>query len=233
MTDFISSWVECDECGENFPADIAENLHVTESRDLRARILDGTFHRFACRECGKKISVEKLLAYSDFSRHHWFVVVPGKEFSFHHEWPEFAEATFRSTMIERCPDFVREVMAPRMVRRVIFGLASLREKLVCFEAGLDDRALEVLKAETLCDLGLRVSVRDHFFLDSVAPDLLHFEYGVAEFPGATALCLPRAAYDNAANGDACARWPEFFGDNLIVDYRAAALSPTSQLWREA
>jgi hypothetical protein len=35
----------------------------------------------------------------------------------------------------------------------VFGLAALREKLVCFDAGLDDIVLELLKAELLLQSG--------------------------------------------------------------------------------
>jgi hypothetical protein len=232
MRDFTSTWIECHGCGDTFTVGVSNDLHITEAEGVRQSIIDATFHRFRCAKCDELITVEQLLAYSDFPRQQWFVVVPSKEMGFHDEWDEFAEATFRATMLEHCPPIVRDEIAPQMTRRVIFGLASLREKLVCFDAGLDDRVLEVLKAKTLRDLGLPVNTHDYFYLDRVTDQTLHLDYGVAEGKEAMAVPLPRAAYDKLVAEDVHSQWPEFFGDNLIIDYRVAALSPSSQLWRE-
>src|SRR5690606_27679577 len=116
--------------------------------EVRQAILDGTFHRFVCPSCGRRNTVEKLLAYTDFPRRQWFTVVPRAALTRRSEWLRLAEDSFRATMVEHAAPIVK-TWAPDMTRRVIFGLASLREKLVAFEAGLDDRWLELVKLELI------------------------------------------------------------------------------------
>jgi hypothetical protein len=227
MSTFVHAKVACATCAHVHDADVAESLHISTRPDVRADILAGRFHRFRCPACEAWTTIEKLLAYTDFARHHWFTVVPTVELPFLAQWRELAESSFRATMIERSPALVRDEMAPRMLRRLVFGLASLREKLIAFDAGLDDRVLEVLKLELLRERGLFPDVRLACHLTELSPDTLVFELAR---PGAPPVIdqvsIARADYDALAAGAAelAGRWPELWGD-IAVDWRALFIAP--------
>jgi hypothetical protein len=227
MSTFTHAKVACSACDHVFDADVAESLHISTRPDIRADILAGRFHHFQCPACLAWTTIEKLLAYTDFTRQHWFTVVATVELPFLAQWREFADATFRATMIERSPAMVRDEMAPRMRRRLVFELASLREKLIAFDHGLDDRVLEVLKLEILRERGLLPDVRLGCHLTAVSPDTLSFELAQ---PGAPPVidrvAVARVDYDRLAAGtdELSGRWPELW-DDIAVDWRALFIAP--------
>lgn len=227
MSSFVHGKVACMACSYVFDADIAESLHVSTRPDLREDIIAGRFHRFSCPSCGAWTTIEKLMAYTDFDRHHWFTVVPTVELPFWTEWREFAESSFRATMIERCAPMVREEMAPRMRKRLVFGLASLRDKLIACDHGLDDRALEVFKLALLREHGVLPDARVACHLTEASKDSLVFDLvQPGSPPSIEHLTIDRSDYERLAAGDAelAVRWPELF-DGIVVDWRAMFIAP--------
>src|SRR5579883_2543275 len=133
-------------CGGGFDAEVFESVNVVGRPDLRDQILGGHFHRFTCASCGEPVFVESRVAYFDLSRRHWFTVFPRIDLRHRDEMVAFARSAFQDTLVERAPEMVRK-WGTEMTQRAIFGLASLREKLIVLEAGLDDRLAEHLKLQ--------------------------------------------------------------------------------------
>src|SRR5690606_24211282 len=107
-----------------------------------------------------------------------------------------------------------------MTRRLVFGLAPLREKLIAGDAGLDDRVVELLKIQLIRDLRDRFSATDYFHLVAVADTELVFERthpdGLIRM-----LPIPRGMYDALAGDPELPKMIELaFPDGLIVDHRA-------------
>lgn len=231
MSTFLHAKIACSACGHVYDGDVAESLHISTRPDIRADILAGRFHRFQCPACGAWTTIEKLLAYTDFARHHWFTVVPTVELPFLSQWCELAASSFRTTMIERCPSLVRDEMASRMLRRLVFGLASLRDKLIALDAGLDDRVLEIVKLELLREYGVLPDLRVACHLVAVSPDTLVFELARPGSPPEgdpviERITLARSDYERLAanNADLARRWPELW-DDIAVDWRALLIPP--------
>jgi hypothetical protein len=216
MSTFVPAVVRC-RCGAEQRVEVADSLHVSSRPDLRAAILAGEFHRFACPSCGAFTRVDKLFAYTDFPRHQWFTVVPDAQLDHRGEWLRFAERSFRAVFVERALPMVTE-WAPRFTRRVIFGMASLREKLVAFDAGLDDRRLEQLKIELVASSRLIFAPGCYCFLVSATDDELVFEWAVPEQRTTTEARISRTEYDQLVPSDAT-RATELFA-TPIVDMRS-------------
>lgn len=217
MSSFTHSTLRC-RCGVDVPVDVAYALNVSARPDLRAAILDGTFHCFSCPGCGASMIIDTLLPYTDFPRRHWFTVAPSKGFAERAAWLRVAHDNFRATMVENAAPIARE-MGREMTRRLVFGLAALREKLVIVDAGLDDRLIELLKIQLLRDLGLPLELDGYFHVVGVEPETLWMARsrgpgGITEMP------VPRDMYDRLAGmGDAArAIFPPFY-DDILVDYR--------------
>lgn len=231
MSTFIHAKVACAACDHVYDGDVAESLHISTRPDLRDDILAGRFHRFQCPACAAFTTIEKVLSYTDFARHHWFTVVPTVELPFLAEWRALADTSFRTTMIERCPSMVRDEMAPRMRRRLVFGLASLRDKLTGMDAGLDDRVLEVLKLELLRERGVLPDLRVACHLVAVSADTLGFDLARPGSPPGGEPVIERVAvargdYERLAahETDLARRWPELWED-IAVDWRALLVAP--------
>lgn len=146
MTVFLPHDVRCG-CGHAFEAALARAVDAGSSPDVRAAILDGTFHRVGCPSCGQSFTVEKSFVYMDLKRSTVISVRPRPErHLFHAATQELDEA--RGMLSDALP-------TARCRSRVVFGLQELREKLVAQDSGLDDRLVETLKLYIL---------REHPFL---------------------------------------------------------------------
>jgi len=198
MSTFSQATLRC-RCGAEHVVDVADSVRASARPDLRAQILDGTFHRFACPQCGAVAQVEKLFAYNDLPRRQWFTVVPAASLARRSEWLAFAERAFQAVFVERASPIVT-AWAPQLTRRVVFGLASLREKLLAFDSGFDDRRVEQLKL-ALVEAGRLIYVAGGYcHLVAVTADELVFEWAPPGGAGTTRAVVARSAYDAVATG---------------------------------
>jgi hypothetical protein len=193
MSTFSQATLRC-RCGFEHAVEVADSVHAARRPDLRAAILAGEFHCFACPACGRVAHVEKLFAYTDFPRRQWFTVAPAASLARRSEWLAFAERTFHAVFVERAAPIATE-WAPEFTRRVIFGLASLREKLLAFDVGLDDRRVEQLKV-ALVNAGRLIYVAGGYcHLVAVTAGELVFEWAVPEDVATTRAIVARSEYD--------------------------------------
>ena len=149
---------------------VVESANVQRFPDFRERLLKRTLMRFTCASCTHPFVIEHEMLYTDLERRQFFGVFPRAAAAQFAQCEEWIEATYRQTFLEEGPEVVRQAL-DNCVRRVVFGYEQLREKVVCFDAGLDDRILEAVKValgDAAPALGGRLS------LQSVDEDRLHF-----------------------------------------------------------
>jgi hypothetical protein len=112
--------------------------------ELREQILVGTFQRFVCEECDATMRIEDAMVYLDFERKEWMTCFPrARETEWHRLELEPLE-DWKEAMVTHAAPIAREMSAGFKIRAV-FGMDALREKLLCFEHGIQDELLEVLK----------------------------------------------------------------------------------------
>jgi hypothetical protein len=221
MSTFSPQKVTC-RCGHELEIDAADSLHISDRPEIRASILSGDFHTFICPACGGKVIFETLLAYTDFHRWHWFTVFPSPNIRWRSAMVKLARDSFRWNLEVNAPPLVRS-WAPSFQEkfRVIFGLHALREKLIVFDAGLDDRVVEVLKLQLILRESLRLSPDLRFHLEQASTRDLLFAYRDPIEGGPNrALRVDRDLYEVLAANPSGARraLPELF-DDIAVDYR--------------
>ncbi len=159
--------VRC-QCGTTFTANLAEGVNAVRSPRARASILAGTFHRLTCPTCGSTFTAEKEFVYTDFERGTMIKVKPRHD---RHLWRDASRSLVREA--NRVPDS----FVPADVRhlRVVFGMAELREKLLAQDAGIDDRAIELLKVLAIADHPVLVDrPRLRLSLNAVSNDGIEF-----------------------------------------------------------
>jgi hypothetical protein len=218
MSTFVPSTIIC-RCGEHYVVQVANGLHISARPDIREQILAGTFHRFDCPNCGAKTQVDTLLSYTDFPARLWFTIAPSTSLAWRNRYLEIARQGFESTMQRNAPELVIE-WGREMTRRLVFGLAALREKLIILDAKLDDRVIELLKIQLIRDLRDTFSSTDYFHLTSVSDTELVFEKTHADGIIRKAP-LPRALYNDLAQHPTIeAMIEQTFPDGLVFDFRA-------------
>lgn len=136
--------VHCPDCGAEQDILVVESANVQRFPDFRVQLLARTFMRFSCAACSNRFVIEHEMLYTDLERRQFFGVFPRAEASRFSQCEELIEATYRQAFVDESPHVIR-VSLDNCVRRVVFGYEQLREKVVCFEAGLDDHIVEAIK----------------------------------------------------------------------------------------
>jgi hypothetical protein len=139
-----STHARCPDCGTEQEVLVVESANVQRFPDFRARLLDRTLMRFVCTSCARPFVIEHEMLYTDLERRQFFGVFPRGAAAQFAQYEEWIEATYRQAFLEEGPNVVRQAL-DKCVRRVVFGYEQLREKVVCLDAGLDDRILEAVK----------------------------------------------------------------------------------------
>ncbi len=179
-----------DKRGRELQANVADCVNVSRTPKARELILEGKFHRVDHPAGTSRVSVEKTFFYSDFGRKQFFLVLPRWD---RHKWRE-ATQDLRDMMAH-----LPEALAPSAQRtvRVVCGLAELREKLVAFDAELDDRMVEVLKAMLLHQHPFLLQwPRLNIVLNRVSPESVEFVVSYDHHPARYRVGYPRRVVDD-------------------------------------
>jgi len=129
MSTQISKDVSCPHCGAVVKTQMWPGINAEENPDLRALVLDETLFDWKCPGCGYEAQLVYPCLYHDKSKKFMIYVVPNGN-----------DCALQSVDIsEDFPQF------NAMTKRVVTSLTGLKEKILIFEAGLDDLAVELVK----------------------------------------------------------------------------------------
>lgn len=129
MSTQICKEVGCPHCGAAVKTGMWPAISARDNPELRERILDETLFDWKCPECGYAAQLMYPCLYHDPDRRFMVYVEPNgccKE-------SETADAE------EKFPQLAG------VKKRMVTTLAGLKEKVLIFEAGLDDTAVELVK----------------------------------------------------------------------------------------
>jgi hypothetical protein len=144
---FVSTWYRerdaCAHCGASIEAEIARGVHASRAPAVRDRVLRGELHRARCAGCGHVQEIVRALVYTDFPRGQWVHVAVPDDLA---RWPELEHDLLGQAdrALHAGSPLALEV-ADRMRVRLVFGSAELRERLIIWEAGLNDSIVECVK----------------------------------------------------------------------------------------
>lgn len=121
--------VSCPHCGAVVKTAMSPEINAGENPDLRQRILDETLFDWKCPECGYEAQLVYPCLYHDKANQFMVYVVPN------------------SGCCQLEPVSVGEAFPQfnGMAKRAVTSLAGLKEKVLIFEAGLNDFAVELVK----------------------------------------------------------------------------------------
>lgn len=128
MSTEISKEVICPGCGARVAARMWTGINAEVNPNLRAEVLDETLFDWKCPQCGHEATLAYPCLYHDKGRRFMVYVLPQE--------PDEQKAAGIAAQFPQL----------RGVRKRVTGsLASLKEKILLFEDGLDDRAVEFVK----------------------------------------------------------------------------------------
>ena len=113
--------------------------------EVRAKVLQRTFHQFACPHCGVAGCAVSPLVFSDFARHELVVVLTRVDVQKTRQDVERDFGGFANQFAKEAGLLADLISGMKM--RLVFGYEAWREKLLAWDEGLDDYILEAIKAD--------------------------------------------------------------------------------------
>lgn len=132
MSLWIDQPVTCPKCRQSSDRRLWPSINAHANPELREALLNQELLRFVCRTCGAKIDLCYPILYHDMERKFMVQCITPPE-----------PPTYED-LKQQIPEFEEIIQSYRL--RVVAEPHRLREKIVVFEAGMDDRVVEVFKA---------------------------------------------------------------------------------------
>jgi hypothetical protein len=223
MSLFKETVLDCPSCARSLSFETVHSLNADRRPDLRAAILDSRFQRTSCPHCGARFRLDCDFTLLDVKRGQWIVAAPVAAIAGWEAQETAARAMFSRAYGSEAPDPAREIGA-KLKPRVTFGWPALREKLLVADTGLDDVALEAVKA-TVLRASASIPGRAVSELRLVATDKQDLVLAwQRSYDGAAGpvFSLPRALHDKIAAREEGDGWDAFragFEGALFVDLK--------------
>lgn len=159
MSTEISKDIICPQCGDSQKYRLFASINAKENPELKRRVLDETLFDWRCTRCNYFAAMAYSFLYTDPDAGYIICVTPAGEGSVTEPTQEIQDFTKRS----------------------VRNLAELKEKILIFDAGFDDVAVELVK-NALCTI-----IRKTYQVDRVHGYFSRVNNGEMEF----AIFLPR------------------------------------------
>jgi hypothetical protein len=186
--------VSCPSCAAEVAVDVPAVVDAERQPEVAARVHDYTLPHVACPTCQGRFRVEAPFLYLDGRRGLAIETVPSRDLA---DWSQLEARLVAFEEKRPLPDAQRYE-----VRRLVFGLRQLNEKLFLALHGLDDVRLELLKLALLSmkpELAARLTgAFPELLLEGLSGDDLVFLVLTRDESGATRqaqLPVPRRLYD--------------------------------------
>ncbi len=129
MSTCLTKEIRCPSCGIAEPTKLWPGIPGQQELSLRAKVLDESLFCWKCRECGYEMQLVYPCFYHDAQRGFVIFLEPNpREPSFHKHDADIPEGT---------------------QKRLVTRIEELKEKVLIFEAGLNDAAVELAKIAVL------------------------------------------------------------------------------------
>lgn len=119
----------CSKCGQRHAIDIYKSINTAMDPDLKARLLSGELFLWECPDCGAANLVAYECLYHDPDERYMIWMLPSGE-------PEGLQQAAIMNQVRAMGDY-------RL--RTVRNAGDLMEKVMIFDAGLDDRCIELVK----------------------------------------------------------------------------------------
>ncbi len=213
--------ITCSECKHKFETRFYDSVNVTQDPSLKDDLLNRSLNKAFCPQCKAELTIPSALLYHDMDNKLWLQTTWEEE----QKWVE-AETAYKDVLKSYATEYRR--LAPafasiekKMKVRVVFGYDQLREKVLIFEAKLDDRIIEFLKFASLPWDPIRKLVNKGVAMEILFERIEDGKMGFVCLPDDSdpfCFALERELYNNIAN-DAGAKQEAFdaFKDAFYVN----------------
>ena len=131
---------KCPKCGKNVEAEQWSAVSGDKNPQQKMKLLDGTLFKAVCKNCGRESTVGYPLLYNDMKENYMIWLVYYDE-----EIRHVTDYFKRSKSENLSDDDTVEPADPECRQRIVRSPEALREKIMIFDSGLDDKIVEIMK----------------------------------------------------------------------------------------
>ena len=209
--------LNCPSCGCEAEFSVVYNVDADNQPERRAAIVDGSFQRKTCIQCGTNFRMPPDFNYVDAGRGQWIGALPKAKSTDANGCEARARGFFKDLHGAEAPEHSL-AQAAGLTARITFGWAALKEKIVAAESQLNDVVLELWKVELLRNSQTPEQGRTEFRLHEIDGDDLVMAWIDESDQVVETVRYPRSAFSefnqNAVNHS---ELPERFAGVLFVD----------------
>lgn len=149
--------IQCPGCGAEFHAEIWRSVCITIDREVRELLFDARLNWLTCSDCQLSFFLDIPFIYND----------PDQDFMVFYLSEGMPPSWDDMPFLRLSPHY--ESVRQKMRMRVVRNIRDLVEKVLIFDAGLDDRVLECLKQMLISPPVGRPKCSDSLFFNGVLP----------------------------------------------------------------
>lgn len=129
--------IDCPRCKKEIEINVWDKVELPYDQEQRERVLQNTFYRVDCPECKNAFSIAYKCQYNDMERKYMLWVAPERDLIAHKQISEYNGKLQTDHLLRLAQGGYRY--------RVVRNDNELREKVIIFDEGLDDRFIETMK----------------------------------------------------------------------------------------
>ncbi len=147
----------CPKCGKKQSFEAYSSINVTLHPELKEKLLDGSIFRFKCVDCQEEASILYPCLYHDMEKKLMIQLCPPYQIQDYINFLEEFTANFNNQFKEV------KALNEDYKYRIVTNLDDFYEKIYIFEAGLDDRVIELIKLNNITDISEDYAVEKMLF----------------------------------------------------------------------
>lgn len=148
--------ITCPECSKESEFVVWDSINTMLDPDMKEKVITKEAFKFRCPQCGHEAIVDYGLLYHQME---------DKMMIYYVQNDEAYEKAYGLFSGKDMPEMMAGMMEDKYLYRIVTSLNSLREKIFIFDAGLDDREIEIAKLFYIGmakDQGIEI---EHIFFD--------------------------------------------------------------------
>ena len=131
MSETVTKSVICPKCRQQSATNILISANTVEEPDIRSAVLNEEIFRWKCKKCGFSTRFQHPFLYNDIERKFMVYFIP-----------QVGRQKVVDQKLEAQYSDLKDIR-----KRIVPDINSLKEKIVIFESGLDDMAVELTKID--------------------------------------------------------------------------------------
>ena len=148
MSKISEETIKCPKCGKESKFVMWSSINTVLNPEMKKKLLTGEIFKFKCNKCGCEARINYSSLYHQMEDRIMIYYVQDKE---------DYESACNMFSGEDMPEIFEDLMAEKYLYRIVTSPGELREKIIIFDNGLDDRVIGQAKEQ-----GIKVK---HIFFD--------------------------------------------------------------------